>query len=208
MHRARVALAGALAVLALAIGLSLSQGAPTVAAANGVPPKEVAELTAGGSTCGEEETVPRGTSAIRVSLEAGVGPWVKVVVFSGSHVVTEGEHPSGWGLGTTVLVHVKPVAHTVRDALVCTTLGKSIEPVIVQGAVRAGISRTRGFRTIELRLEYLRPGASSWWSLASTIARRMRFGRAASGIWWVFLALALMLGVSALVVRVAFRELR
>ncbi len=43
-----------------------------------------------------------------------------------------------------------------------------------------------------LRIEYLRPGPGSWWSLASAVARRMGLGRAPSGTWVALLPLALM----------------
>ena len=57
-----------------------------------------------------------------------------------------------------------------------------------------------------VRVEYLRPSHSSWWSLAPEVARRMGLGRAPSGTWSVLLAVALMVSVFALCARVILRE--
>ena len=59
-----------------------------------------------------------------------------------------------------------------------------------------------------LRVEYLRPGAASWWSLAPEVARRMGLGRAPSGTWIALLVLVLMASIAAACARVILRELR
>src|SRR6202043_813748 len=61
--------------------------------------------------------------------------------------------------------------------------------------------QTTGGRAPMFRVEYLRPGHSSWWSLASSVARRMGLGHAAAGTWIVFLLIALMITVVTLASR-------
>jgi hypothetical protein len=56
-------------------------------------------------------------------------------------------------------------------------------------------------------VEYLGPGRSSWLELASSVATNMSRGRAWSGIWVVFLVVALMLIAAALAAWLALREL-
>jgi len=49
-----------------------------------------------------------------------------------------------------------------------------------------------------VRVEYMRPGSSSWWSLAGTVARRMSLGRGWPGGWSVPLALVLMASMAVM----------
>ena len=51
-------------------------------------------------------------------------------------------------------------------------------------------------RTVNFRVEYLRAGHGSWWSRASSVARHMGLGHAASGTWIVFLLIALMITIA------------
>ena len=64
--------------------------------------------------------------------------------------------------------------------------------------------RSLGGRLI---IDYLRPGTSSWLSLAGEVAHRMGLGRAAAGTWIVFLALALLAAAIVLASRLLLREL-
>ena len=59
-----------------------------------------------------------------------------------------------------------------------------------------------------LRFEYLRPGSSSWWSLASSVAHRMGLGRSPAGTWIVFFLIAIMIAVAALASLMVLREMR
>jgi len=56
-------------------------------------------------------------------------------------------------------------------------------------------------------IEYLRPGESSWWSLATSVARRMGLGRAETGTWVALLAILLMVAVGGAMSRVILKEL-
>ena len=104
---------------------------------------------------------------------------------------------------------VTRVPYTIPNARICLAIGPEVEPVqlnlfrVQMTAPNGAIRYTQGFR-----IEYLRAGRSSWWSLASSVAHRMGLGRAASGTWIVFLVIALMILVATLASRLVLRELR
>src|ERR1700733_12132161 len=120
MRGARVALAGGLALAAIAAAIVLSGPPQVLAGSNGVaaviyPP--LASVSGGGGACQGDETVPAGSSAIRLSLEASAGPRVAGAVHSGGTVIARGESAPGW-LGRVVTVPVEPIARTVHRATV------------------------------------------------------------------------------------------
>jgi hypothetical protein len=199
-----------LTLVVIAIGVTLSRAPLSVAGTNSIPAKLAVGHTWGNAhSCQRGGTLPQGTSVIRVSLSADVGPKVSLSVFSGSRLLTKGERGAGWGEEETVSVPVRRVSHPVRNAFICTTVGPSIAHLQINGTPRqATSSPTLGLRDVLLRMEYLRPGRKSWWSLASSVAYHMGLGHAARGTWIVFLMLALMLAVVILASRLALRELR
>jgi hypothetical protein len=202
--RVRLALAGGLSLFAVALGVVLLHSPLTVAGTNGVPARFAVEHIQGrDGGCQRVETVPAGTTAIRVSLSANVGPWVELRVLSGSRLVSEGERDAGWGVDETVTVPVRRVQGVLHGAMICTTVGSAIEPVQVNGSwMRLPHNR----RVVQLRMEYLRPGGGSWLSLASSAARRMGLARAPGGAWVAYLAIALMFAVCVLSSRLVLRE--
>jgi hypothetical protein len=209
MRSVKVALAVAIALTAVAIGVILSRAPLTVAGTNSVPVKAPVAFTRGNTGSCQTGTLPQGTSGIRVSLASGVGPRLHIRVLSGSRVVTQGERPAGWGLETNVVVPVRAVTHTVRKAVICITLGRVVEPMPVLGVpTRPGAPQPLAFKDVRLRLEYLRPGPKSWWSLASSISYHMGLGHAASGAWLAFLVLAAMIAIVVLAARLTLEELR
>ena len=124
--------------------------------------------------------------------------------------ITGGEAESAW-TGWVVAVPVRPLARTVRDAGVCASFAVHDETVEVFGTrAPAALAAHAGRRALpgRLSIEYLRPGARSWATLASTVVRNMGFGRAHGGAWIVLLALALLAAVVALSARLAFTGLR
>jgi hypothetical protein len=206
----RLALAAGLALVAIAIIIVLSRSPLVVVGTNGVPAyRGVAYANGGTSGCQVAGTIPSGTTAIRISASANVGPTVTLRAISGSEVITEGKRPAGWGIDESVTVPVKRVSSTVSTARLCTTFGKSLEPIEINGAEvqTTGPGGTRA-RAVRLRFEYMRPGSSSWWSLARGVAHRMGFGHAPSGTWIVFLLIALTIAIAALASRLVLRELR
>ncbi|HSZ13735.1 MAG TPA: hypothetical protein VK790_06845 [Solirubrobacteraceae bacterium] len=209
MRSVAVALIASAVAIAVAIAVVLSQAPPVVAGNDAVTNSTHINLLAGGvSSCQQVGTVPRGTSALRISVGAGAGPRVRVRVLSNGRAVTHGELAAGWGLAAAAVVPVTPLSRDVPDALVCTTLGPGQPPIRVAGSPRLGAAEGTSFDDLELRIEYLRPGSRSWWSLASSIVTRMGLGRAESGTWIPLLALLLMIAAGALAARSALEDLR
>jgi hypothetical protein len=210
MRSARVALTVGLALTAAALGVVLSRSPITVAGTNSSPAHHAIAYVAGGSSgCQEGGTLPRGTSAIRISAAANTGPRVTVTALSGSLVLARGTRDAGWAFNETVTVPVKRVSRTIPNAVICIAFGPAIEPIQINGTVvRRTAANGSASRTVNFRVEYLRAGHESWWSLASSVARHMGLGHAASGTWIVFFLIALMITVATLASRLVLRELR
>lgn len=210
MRDARAAVAAGVVLIALAVALVVSGSPLTLAGGSSLRGREAFAYTNGdASACQDAETIPQGTSAVRLALASNLGPRLRVEVLSGSRVITRGERGAGWGQGETVTVPVARVAQTVRDARICTTVGPSFEPLRVDGPRTASSSPAQHLAGhVLLRIEYLRPGPKSWLALAPSIARHLSLGRGAPGLWIVFLLLALVVAMVALATRLALRELR
>jgi hypothetical protein len=211
MRSVKIALALAVALVLVAIGAVLSRSPLTVAGANSTaaPLYRNGLILADSSGCQSAGTVPRGTSAIRISLGANVDPKISVGLYASSRLVTEGERGADGGLNASATVAVKPLSSTVHDALLCIRLGPSAEAIGVRGLpTRPALNGLSSLQDMLLRFEYLRPGTSSWWSRASSIAYRFGLGRAASGTWVAFFVIAVMLAVAALASALALKELR
>ncbi len=207
MRSVKVTIAVALALIAAAIGAILARSPLTVAATNSVPASADVEFAKGDVSSCQAGSIPRGTSAIRIAFEArAVGPRIAVKILSRSRVVAEGAQAAGWGAASSVTVPVTPLSHAIGDARICMTVGELAEPFRAHGTT-ASVSAGR-LADVRLRMEYLRPGPKSWWSLAPSIVYNMGLGRAPGGTWVVFLVLALVLAVAALTSRFALDALR
>ncbi len=211
MHEMRIALSAGLILLVLAVGATLLRAPPAVLASNAVP--TAGELVAGwtnASGCQAGERVPAGTRAIRLSLAAISGPKVTVRAYSGTTLVTSGETGSDW-TGRTLTVHVRPIAKAVTHATICFATAPNREGVGIYGSNLGGAAALRTTQgkalPVRMTIEYLGNGRSSWLALASSVARHMAFGRAWSGIWVVYLVIALMLAAATLASRALLREL-
>jgi hypothetical protein len=211
MRSVKIVLALTLALTVIAIVAVLSRSPLTVAGSNSIPVQVGGELEKGDvGSCQPAGTLPRGASAIRVTIEArAVGPKVTLRVLSGSRVLSEGHRVAGWGTAPTVTVPVRRLDQAIDNARICTTVGPTVEPLRFYGtSAPAPVAGASKLQDVMLRMEYLRPGPRSWWSLGSSIAHHMGLGRAGSGTWIVYLAVALMLAVASLAARLALRELR
>jgi hypothetical protein len=210
--RARVALTAVLALLSLAIVLTLLESPMSVARANkpaGIGEEPIAGTTRSNSYCQPHEHLPQGTTAIRVWLDAAAGPRVRLVVTAGGRTLTSGERGSGWS-GGSVTVPVRPLSQAVSGVTVCVSFRLHDEAIIVQGnATPAALAAHDDRRALPGRMwiEYLRAGSQSWAALVPSIVRRMGFGRAEPGSWVAFLALGLLATVVVLAASAAFREL-
>ncbi len=213
MPSARVGLALGLALTAIAAAIVLSGSPPVLAGTNGVvaaPYPPLASVPGAGRGCQAQETVPAGTSAIRLSLEASAGPRVSLAVLSDGRTLARGASVKGW-LGRVVTVPVAPLKRTIHHATVCFSFAGAEERVSLLGVRTApGRAPHSGARELPGRIavEYVRAGSSSWWSLAPSVARRMGLGRAWAGTWVAAMVALLMATGIVLASWLTLREAR
>lgn len=199
-------LLGSLAIAA-ALLVVLLQSPLTVAATNGAQVTgDLAVVDHAGSYCQPGEVLPRGTTAIRLSLGATTGPRIIVSALAGSRTVADGTVGSGW-YGNAVTVAVRPPRHQYSDITICARFSSLTGEVGVEGE-RSG-SRVDGARVIpgRMRIAYLRPIRRSWLSLAPTVFERLEIGRAASGSWVLVAIVALIASAIVLAWLALTREL-
>jgi hypothetical protein len=204
--RVLVALALGIVVFAVALLITVSHSPPVLAGTNSVVAEGFVATTRGNAVfCQDGETLPGGTSAIRLWVNTNISPSVQAVVSAGSQLLTRGAQQAGRLTGA-IAIPVAPVPQTVTNARLCFHFGPAVEPVrLVGGTIRA---RTRGEApAAKIRVEYLRPGRRTWWSLLPSIARRIGFGRAPSGTWVAFVPLLLMAVAGFLALRLLVRQL-
>jgi hypothetical protein len=208
--RVKGVLAGCLALIAIAIVVALAH-APLSVARRGVATEHTLVNTLEpASGCQGGETLPRQTTAIRISLTAALGPRVVVTVLSGSRTVARGTAAPGWS-DASVTVPVRPLARALFPVRVCFALSQMNGKVAMRGTpsgASVAVQAKEGPLPGRMGIEYLRPGRSSWWSQVVAIARRLGLGRAASGTWNALLVLALAAAVCTLSSWLVVRELR
>jgi hypothetical protein len=203
--RVVVAMSVGLALIAVAVALVLSGGPVRVLGTNSFTAGHTAVLIPSGEgTCQGDEVLPRGTAALRLELEAPIGPEVGVTVLSGRHVIARGTHGAGW-TGGDVTVPIAQIRRTTPRVDVCFTLGHTREHVLMVGrlAPRSELTALQ----VRMGVEYLAPADRSWWSSAQSVARRIGLGRAPAGTWVALLLLALMAAVTTLASCLCIREL-
>ena len=212
MMQARVALGAALALIALAAAIVLSQSPRVLAGSNAIEPfsSRLTTVPGSGSGCQPGETLPARTTAISLSLEATAGPRVTITVLSGKAILTHGTSAEGW-LGQDVTIPVEPLDRTVRNATVCFAFKGADEQVSFLGLPAPRLSPATSARRAlpgRMAIEYLRHGSSSWFSLAPSIARSMGLGRAWPGTWVALVAISLAVASIALASWLTIRESR
>jgi hypothetical protein len=198
--RTSIVLAAGLLLIVVVLGVTLSRAPRVLAGENSVPNEtEIADLRGAARLCQTGESLPAGTSALRIGLNMALGTRMYVEILAGSRVIARGTKPSGWR-GTEVTVPVQRLSHTAADLTICAELAASNEPVGVVGANshRSVAARAQGKPLPgRVRIEYLRDGTQTWWSKASAVDQRLGLGRAWSGGGIGLLALVLMGGVVA-----------
>lgn len=209
MTRARVALASGLSLMILALGVTLTRSPPSVARSDRTPLEgTIAYMNSGSRACQAHEPLPNDVTAVRFSLYAGIGPRVDVDVLSNGRSIAHGVRGAGWR-GESPTVHLATASSGAFDAKLCFALGSSGERVGLDGSpAKPGegvISQSGHSLGVKLRVEYLRSGDRSWFSLASVVARRVGLGRWAAGTWVAVLVLML---VVALVIGTAWLTAR
>jgi hypothetical protein len=206
----RVVLAAGLTLIAIAAVLALLHAPSTVAATNGVPRTAIvsreASVTSG---CQGGETLPRDTSAVRLGLDAVIGPQVTVTALTGAHVITRGTAGTGW-YGSAVTVPVRRVHGAFAHVTVCFGLSFETGDVMAVGSpTNSAVAAVADGETLDgrMRIEYLRRGDRSWWSEVVPTIEHMGLGRAASGTWVVLPIAALVAASIALASWLVVREL-
>lgn len=208
--RIRLTIAIGLTLTALAVGVGLARSPLVRAGTDGTPlPTEIGATSVPTTICQGEETVPAGTTAIRVSLLSLLGPRVKLVARSGGQVVTTGQIGYGW-TGAVVAIPVKRVVGTHRHTNICISLAKRQQLVNLRGAnTKFSPAVTEGKEVLpgRMRFDYLRPDNRSWLSLALPTARRIGLN-VGGGTGIVLIPLMLLLSVGALASWLLVRDLR
>jgi hypothetical protein len=226
MRKVKVALAVGLALLAAVVAVTLTRSPPRVLRV-GVPTGDAGDAgLAGGpgrvAVCQPDETLPAGTSGIRLATWAFYGAKIHVRVYSGSRVLTEGSRGPDW-TSDSVTVPVKPLQRSVSGVELCFGIGPTTQPVTLLGihttTGQAASARGRSEPTLaaatstnavlkgRVGVEYLGAGHGSWWSRVSSVAKRMGLGRAYSGAWIALLVAALMAAAGVLAIGLTLREL-
>ncbi len=174
--RIQIAIAVGLTLTAIAVGIGLSRSPLVLAGTDGTPlPDEIGATAQPTTICQPEETIPQGTTVIRVSLLALLGPKLKLTATAGGRPVTSGELGYGW-TGAVVAIPVRRVARTYAHATVCVAMAKRQQLVNLRGAnTKFAPAVSEGTQVLpgRMRFEYLRPDRSSWLSLALPTARRI-----------------------------------
>jgi uncharacterized protein YfiM (DUF2279 family) len=208
--RTQISLAIGLTLTAIAVGVVLSRSPLVLARTNSVPIEGVIGwMPGGGEACQKNELLPQRTTAMRLSIKALLGPRVSVRVMRGRELLTSGEHGSGWSW-QSVTVPVRSVRMAAAHVTVCLTVGPTHELMDLEGGPSAGSPLTVPGSTAGgsagIRIEYLRPGSRSWWSLARAVAGRMGLGRVPSGTWTVVLVIAAMAALAVVTSWIAIRQ--
>lgn len=195
----------AVLAIAVAVVLTLGRSPLVVAGTNSIPYEAVVGSTKGpAQTCQGGEVVPRGTTAVRMWLQANIKPLTRVTVFDGGRTLARGTQTGGW-LGKVTTVPITPIGHTLRDARICFSIDRAVQAVNLLGG-RAGQPR-HGQAQSKMRIEYLRPSPQTWWSQIGSVAWQLGLGRAPEGGWAVALPLLLMAAATILVLVTLLRRL-
>jgi hypothetical protein len=209
--RVKLALAVGLLAIALAAGATLAR-APLVVDAENFPGTHHSLIATAqaAEACQAREVLPIGTTAIRLSLTAVLGPKVTVSVLSGARVLARGVHAPGWE-GASVTVAVRPLPATVAPVEICVRLREVNGRVTMLGRPTEESEAAHGRGQAlpgRMHVEFLRDSRTSWWSMATAIAQRLGLGRAASGTWNAFLVMGLAAMLVVLSCWLLTRELR
>lgn len=209
-RRLEIALAAAVLAGVAAVCFALSQAPATVARSSTAAHEPLGTVRRPIAACQGGEVLPRQISAVRLGIGAFLGPRVTVEVLAQERVIARGVRGAGWTGGTvTVPMNAEPSARSGVEVCFVAALNGD-ESATLSGAktpARLAASGPGGPLRGRVRIEYLRAGSSSWWSLAPSVARRMGLGHAWSGTWSAVLALALMASVAALCIRLTLRTL-
>jgi hypothetical protein len=198
-----------LVVLAAAALLALLASPATVTRSNGGPTEPpIAETRDAATYCQPHEQLPRGTTALRISVSASEGPPTQVSIRRNGEVLTSGTRGAGW-TGRVVTVPVRPLHVALNDTTVCVGVRPQNETVAVYGVPETGANVARqGGSSLggKIAIEYLHLGTASWRSMIPAIARRFEMGSVVAETWIVALLAGLFLSSAACVAYLLLEE--
>lgn len=211
MRSVQITLAAGLAVIVVVVVGVLSQHPLVVLAMNSGSTNAVLALPwKEGGVCQAGERLPRGTTAVRLTVNGAFGPEVTLRAIAGTRILTSGEQHSGW-TGQTLTIPVHRVSRAAAHVRICVVTGHVTEGVALVGSDTGAAVAAHTYKGQalpgRLGIEYLGNSDSSWLARASSIAGHMALGRAWSGVWVVFLVAGLMLAAATLASWLAFHEL-
>ena len=207
----RRALTVGLATLTLAVVVVLSSTPPAVTRSDAPLPSSLpfAHTRSRSRFCQAGEVLPRDATAIRLWIEAVIGPRVEAQAISRGRVIARGTRAPGW-TGGSVTVPTTPTPTRATPVTICANLAPARETIWLEGvrtSARVAMSGRQGPLPGRIVIEYLRTGHSSWWSQIRSVARHMGLGHAGSGPLIPLLAFALALAVGVLTSRLILREM-
>jgi hypothetical protein len=210
MRTMKITLTVGFALIGVGIVFALSRAPISVARANSTAEQLLGTVNKRTELCQDGERLPAGTTAIRVGVFSYTGQRVTVRALEGPITIAHGERGPGWS-GAVVTVPVAPLARA-RTVKLCFTLfieDGEADNLAGEPTEKAPTTlSTGGHLPGRVGIEYLRPGRSSWLSLAPGIAKRMGFGNAGSGLWNAVFVIGLMGAVGLLTARLILRAQR
>jgi hypothetical protein len=173
----------------------------------------VAYLGAGEEACQDQEPLPAGSVAVRMTIGTHGPPGPPVhVTWSGprGEVIDVGGLGAGWRQGI-VRIPIKRVATPMEGLRVCFR-SDGPQPIALAGSLPyiGHLLQVAG-HTLEARVryDYLRPGRESWLELLPTLVYRSTIAKAGLLRHWAWVAaVLLMLFAAALALATIAREAR
>jgi hypothetical protein len=171
----------------------------------------VIAIHAGEQVCEPGELLPGDTGALRLRASSGgtLGPEVGATVADGhGRTVATGVLRPGWRTGMVTIATTR-VAQTMPAAIVCL-VNRGSQAIAFGGSVPdADFYVVLGGKPLNgrMRIEYMRPGRESWFSLAPTLVHRFSLAKAdLVRHWAAAAALVLMLIAIVLATRIVLHE--
>jgi len=193
-QRLKITLGAGLLVGGVAIAVTLSGSPVTIARVNTMAHTTFATSRQRTEACQSHEVLPRDTSAVRLRIYTFLGPRTTVALLAHGRVIAHGERGSGW-TGHVVTIPVNPLPTERSGVDLCFALflnGDETAKLSGEPTPQTSVAQSESGLPGRLRVEFLRSGRSSWWSLAGAVARHMGLGHAASGTWCVLVVALLM----------------
>ena len=192
MRRIKITVAVGLALLAVTLVLTLSSKPMAVLGTSGKATQDLVSAHQNIRACQSGESLPKGTTAVRLHVYASVGPRVDVTLSEAGRQLAHGEVGSGWE-GSAITVPLSSVIRARSTAELCFDVHvNGHETIALIGTLVKGAGASpSGQVSGHVAVEYLRRSHSSWWSRLPEVARRLGLGHAGAGTWSALLLLLL-----------------